>query len=173
MPYIKKMLAVVVAGACVSLAGCDNTAQGVKQDAQENKAAAEQGAAEAKADSADERAEIKQEGREAGAAIGEAASDAGRAIGNAAEKAGDKIAGAANDAAPTVDAAKQTLDVKTALMADSSIDATRIDVDTSASTRTVTLKGSVATAAQKSAAERIAKSKAGGYTVKNMLTVSR
>jgi len=169
----KKMLALTVAAACMGLAACENTAQGVKEDAKENTAAVQQGAAEAKAETADERAEIKQEGREAGAAIGNAASDAGRAIGNAAEKAGDKIAGAANNAGAKGDAAQQTLDVKTALQADASIDATRIDVDTDAGTKTVTLKGSVATAAQKASAERIARSKAPGYTVRNNLTVGR
>ena len=161
MPNIKKMLA-LAAVACLGLAGCDNTAQGVKEDARENKAAAEQQAAEAKAETADERAEIKQEGREAGAAIG-----------NAAEKAGDAVAGAAKDAGASIHAGKQTLDVKTALQADPSIDATRIDVDTDENTKTVTLKGSVATAAQKAAAERIAKDKAAGYTVRNSLTVAR
>jgi osmotically-inducible protein OsmY len=58
-------------------------------------------------------------------------------------------------------------------MADSSIDATKIDVDTDENTKTVTLKGSVATAAQKASAERIAKAKAEGYTVRNSLTVAR
>lgn len=165
----KTLLAVAVAAACAGLAGCDNTAQGVKEDARENQAKVEQEAAEARADTADERADLAQEGREAGDAIEEA----GRDLGNAAERAGDKIAGAANDAAPAVAAAKQTLDVKTALMADSSIDATKIDVDTDAGTKTVTLKGTVATAAQKATAERIAKSKAEGYTVRNNLTVAR
>ena len=165
----RKMLAVAVAVACAGLAGCDNTAQGVKEDAAENKAKADQAAAEAKADTADERAEIKEEGREAGAAIAEA----GRDVGDAAERAGDAVAGAAKDAGASVHAAKQTLDVKTALMADSSIDASRIDVDTDENTKTVTLKGSVATAAQKASAERIAKAKASGYTVRNNLTVSR
>jgi predicted small secreted protein len=158
----KTMLAVAVAAACAGLAGCDNTAQGVKEDARENQAAVEQAAAEARADTADERAEA-----------GDANQEAGRDVGDAAERAGDAIAGAANEAAPAVDAAKQTLDVKTALMADSSIDATKIDVDTDAGTKTVTLKGTVATAAQKAAAERIAKSKAEGYTVRNNLTVAR
>ena len=161
MPNINKMLALAVV-ACFGLAGCDNTAQGVKEDAKENKAAADRQAAEAKAATADERAEIKQEGREAGAAIG-----------NAAEKAGDAVAGAAKDAGASIHAGKQTLDVKTALQADASIDATRIDVDTDENTKTVTLKGSVATAAQKATAERIAKDKAAGYTVRNNLTVSR
>jgi colicin import membrane protein len=165
----RKMLAVAVAVACAGLAGCDNTAQGVKEDAAQNKAKADQAAAEAKADTADERAEIKEEGREAGAAVAEA----GRDVGAAAERAGDAMAGAAKDAGASVHAAKQTLDVKTALMADSSIDATKIDVDTDENTKTVTLKGSVATAAQKASAERIAKAKAEGYTVRNSLTVAR
>lgn len=147
----KKMLAVAIAVACAGLAGCENTAQGVKKDAQENTAAAQQQAAEAKAETADERAEIKQEGREAGAAIGNAASDVGGAV----------------------HAGKQTLDVKTALQADASIDATRINVDTDDKTKTVTLSGSVATAAQKATAERIARDKAQGYTIKNNLTVAR
>jgi predicted small secreted protein len=165
----KKMLAVLAAAACAGLAGCDNTAQGVKQDARENEAKAREEAAEAKADTADERAEIKQEGREAGAAIKEA----GRDIGNAAERAGDAVAGAVKDAAPATHAAKQTLDVKTALMADSSVDASHIDVDTDDGTKTVTLKGSVPTAAQKATAERIARNKAAGYKVRNNLVVGK
>ena len=155
----KKMLAVLAAAACAGLAGCDNTAQGVKEDARENRAKLEREAAEAKADTADERAEIKQEGREAGGAIEEA----GRDVGNAAEKAGDAVAGAARDAGAAVHAGKQTLDVKTALMADASVDASKIDVDTDENTKTVTLKGSVPSAAQKATAERIAKDKAEGY----------
>ena len=165
----KKMLAVLAAAACAGLVGCDNTAQGVKEDAAENKAKAEQEAAEAKADTADERAEIKEEGREAGAAIKEA----GRDVGNAAEKAGDKVAGAAKDVGAGAHAAKQTLDVKTALMADTAIDASRIDVDTDENTKTVTLKGTVANAAQKASAERIAKDKAAGYKIRNNLVVAR
>ena len=152
----KKMLAVLAAAACAGLAGCDNTAQGVKEDARENEAKAREEGREAAAAS-----------REAGAAIKEA----GRDVGNAAEKAGDKLAGAAKDAGAAMEAGKQTLDVKTALMADSSIDASRIDVDTDQGTRTVTLKGSVPNAAQKASAERIARSKAEGYKVRNLLVV--
>ena len=163
----KKMLAVVAVAACAGLAGCDNTAKGVKEDAKENQAKVQQEAAETKAETADERAEIKQEVREAGAAIKEA----GRDVGNAAAKAGDAIAGAAKDAGASIHAGKQTLDVKTALQADTAIDASRIDVDTDENTKTVTLKGTVPNAAQKASAGRIAKDKAQGYTIKNMLTV--
>jgi len=165
----KKMLAVLAAAACAGLVGCDNTAQGVKEDAKENEAKAREEAAEAKADTADERAAIKQEGREAGSAIKEA----GRDVGNAAEKAGDKVAEAAKDAGAKMEAGKQTLDVKTALMADKSVDASKIDVDTDEHTKTVTLKGSVPSAAQKASAERIARDKAEGYKVKNLLVVAK
>jgi osmotically-inducible protein OsmY len=165
----KRMLAVLAAAACAGLAGCDNTAQGVKEDAKENEAKAREEAAEAKADTADERAQIKQEGRDAGAAIKEA----GRDVGDAAEKAGDAVVGAAKDVGADVHAGKQTLDVKTALMADKAIDASRIDVDTDEKTKTVTLKGSVSNAAQKASAERIAKAKAEGYKVRNLLVVGK
>jgi osmotically-inducible protein OsmY len=103
----------------------------------------------------------KEEGREA---AGDAADAANRAV----DKAGD-AAGQAGDA---IHAAKQTFDVKAALTADTMIDASHIDVDTDDDTRTVTLKGTVPTAEQKSAAERIAREKAEGYTISNQLTVA-
>jgi predicted small secreted protein len=156
----KKTMIVVLAAACAAVLGCENTAQGIKEDAKENEAKVREEANSAEAQEAKRDAEAA--AREAGAELKEAAG-----------KAGDALAGAAAELAPAVDAKKQTLDVKTALMADSTIDATRIDVDTDAATKTVTLKGTVATASQKSAAERIAKSKAAGYTVKNMLVVAR
>jgi osmotically-inducible protein OsmY len=79
---------------------------------------------------------------------------------------------AAHGAGATLDAAKQTADVKTALMADKSVDASHINVDTDADTRTVILRGTVPSAAQKQAAERIAREKAQGYSVRNELTIS-
>ena len=51
-----------------------------------------------------------------------------------------------------IDAATETIDVKTALMADASVDASDINVDTFHETKTVVLKGSVPTAAQKTEA---------------------
>jgi hyperosmotically inducible protein len=167
----KKMLAVAAAAACVGLGACENTAQGIKEDAKENSAAAQQQAAETKADTADERAAAKDAASDAGAALKEAGKD----VADAAEKAGDKIADAAHDAGktagPTVDAAQQTAQIKSALTADSTIDASHIDVDTDAATKTVTLKGHVPSAAQKTAAGRVAQAKASGYKVRNNLTV--
>jgi hyperosmotically inducible protein len=128
------------------LAACDDTAQGVKKDAQDNAAATKGAEPEAK----------------------EAARDVKDAAAGAVEKGKDGL----EAATPAVLAAKQTADVKAALMADPTIDATAIDVDTNGDTKTVTLRGTVPTAAAKSAAEAIAKAKAEGYAVVNSLTVA-
>jgi osmotically-inducible protein OsmY len=68
-------------------------------------------------------------------------------------------------------AGAETVDVKSALIADGRVDASKINVDTVASTKTVVLKGSVPTADQKSVAEQIARQNAKGYTITNQLTV--
>ena len=106
-----------------------------------------------------------------------------------AEKAGDKAAAATSDAsAATKDAATdtkaavkeagaavaaavETVDVKSALMADRTVDASHINVDTSADTKTVALKGSVKTATQRDEAARIAATEAPGYRIDNQLTI--
>ncbi len=79
-------------------------------------------------------------------------------------------AAAANRAA---DAAVETMDVKTALLADRSVDASRIDVDTDHNKKVVVLKGWVKTAAEKDAAGRIAVREAEGYRVDNQLKVGK
>lgn len=66
----------------------------------------------------------------------------------------------------------ETMDVKAALIADGRVDAGNINVDTSASTKTVVLKGSVPTAEQRTIAEGIAREQAKGYTITNNLTVA-
>jgi len=85
------------------------------------------------------------------------------------------VKGAEKDTEKVVEktaAATQTVDVKSALIADGRVDASGINVDTSSSTKTVVLKGSVPTAQQKTLAEQIAKDKAEGYTIQNQLTVA-
>jgi osmotically-inducible protein OsmY len=64
------------------------------------------------------------------------------------------------------------VDVKTALMADSSVNAANVNVDVHADTKTVVLRGSVPSADQKAKAGQIAQSKAPGYTIDNQLTVA-
>jgi hypothetical protein len=102
---------------------------------------------------------------------GDTVQQAGRDLKEAAKDAGQKVEEAAEGLAPKVDAAKQLADVKMALMADPNVDAADIDVDADDATRTIHLKGRVPTAAQKSAAEKIAREKAQGWKIHNMLTV--
>lgn len=110
------------------------------------------------------------------------AEEAADEAGNAAQKAASATAEAAKDATSAVsgavvnggraaDAAVETMDVKTALMADSRVDASAINVDSDHATKTVTLKGRVPTAGQKTVAEEIAVAKAVGYRVRNELTI--
>ena len=133
----------------LSLAACSNTAAGAKKDAEINadKAATAADKAEDKADAAGDKAAA--EGREAADATKRAAENAGGAIKGAIE----------------------TIDVKSALMADRTVDASHINVDTFHETKTVVLKGSVKTATQRDEAARIAAAEAPGYRIDNQLTV--
>ncbi len=100
--------------------------------------------------------------REAGRDAADAAKDATRAAGDAVMEGGR-----------AADAAVETMDVKTALMADTRVDAGDINVDTDHTSKTVTLKGRVPTAEQKAIAEQVAKDKAAGYQVRNELMVGK
>lgn len=134
-------LAIALMGG-LSLAACSNTAAGVEKDAERNADKAAAAAAEAKADTK------------------EATKDASAATKDAAANAGGAIA-----------AAIETIDVKSALMADRTVDASHINVDTFHETKTVVLKGSVKTATQRDEAARIAAAEATGYRIDNQLTV--
>ena len=133
----------------LSLVACSNTAAGAKKDAEINKDKAEAATAEAKdkADAAAEKAAA--EGKEAAADTKEAA----------------------RDATGAVKAAIETIDVKSALMADRTVDASHINVDTFHETKTVVLKGSVKTATQRDEAARIAAAEAPGYRIDNQLKI--
>lgn len=69
------------------------------------------------------------------------------------------------------EAGAETFDVKTSLIADGRVDASNVNVDTYAKTRTVVLRGSVPSADQKRIAEEIARKEAKGYRVDNRLRV--
>jgi osmotically-inducible protein OsmY len=73
--------------------------------------------------------------------------------------------------ASAVRGAAETVDVKTAIIADKTIDSGAIDVDTYQDKKVVVIRGSVPTQAQKDKAEMIAKDNAKGYTVDNQLAV--
>lgn len=65
----------------------------------------------------------------------------------------------------------ETLDVKSAIIADKTIDSGAIDVDTYQDKKLVVLRGSVPTAAQKAKAEQIARDHATSYKIDNQLAV--
>ena len=75
------------------------------------------------------------------------------------------------DNASAVRGGLETVDVKTAIIADKTIDSGAIDVDTYQDKKVVVLRGSVPTAEQKARAEQIARDNAKGYTVENRLAV--
>lgn len=126
----------------LSLAACSNTAAGAKKDAEIN------------ADKA--------------AAATDKAEDKAQAAG---EKAAAETKEATRDATGAIKAAIETIDVKSALMADRTVDASHINVDTFHETKTVVLKGSVKTATQRDEAARIAAAEAPGYRIDNQLTI--
>jgi predicted small secreted protein len=139
---LKNAISAIALLSSLSLAACSNTAAGVEQDARENA----DKAAEA-ADKAEDKARPAAE--EAAAETREAGREAGSAIKGAVE----------------------TIDVKSALMADRTVDASHIDVDTFHETKTIVLKGSVKTATQRDEAARIAAAEAPGFRIDNQLRV--
>ena len=188
MKLIRVVLSpMAVCAVALTVAACQQTAEGVKKDAAENAEKAEKAAADA-AKAATEAGQAvasaaaegaKEVGKAVADATSEAAKEAGKAVAEAAKEAAQKTAGAAGhkaaeaskSAGAAVAAAAQTFDVKASLMADTSIDAGKINVDTDPKTKTVILKGSVPTDQQKAAAEKLAISKAAGYKVVNQLVV--
>jgi osmotically-inducible protein OsmY len=143
------ILSVVAAFAITGTAACQNTASGLKQDAQQ-----------AEEQTRDERAAAQEKARELGQDAAKAANRAGRTAGQVGEELAERAG-----------AAWETVDVKGALMSDVSVDATRIDVDTDYKTKTLTLNGYVPSEAERDTAEVIAKARAEGYTVVNNIQV--
>ena len=126
----------------LSLAACSNTAAGVEKDAERDADKAGRG----DRDAVGRRPRKPQRTPQGGPRCG--------------RQAGGAVA-----------AAIETIDVKSALMADRTVDASHINVDTFHETKTVVLKGSVKTATQRDEAARIAAAEAPGYRVDNQLTV--
>lgn len=143
------ILGCIAALAIGGASACENTARGVKQDAQQTEA-----------QTRDERAEAKETARELG-------NDAAKA----ASRVADSAAAAGEELAERASAIKEAIDVKTALMADPSVDATRIDVDTDYRTRTVTLNGYVPTHTERDMAEVVARGHAEGWKIVNNISV--
>jgi hyperosmotically inducible protein len=138
----RALLGILAMTAMALAPACRNTAEGVKEDSRQNAEKAREGA------------------QGVGDTVAESAKGVGQEIKEGAKEVGSEVA-----------AGKQTVDVKAALMADRSIDSSHIDVNTNDDTKTVSLEGTVPTAAQKAAAEKVAQDKAEGYKVRNLLTV--
>lgn len=108
----------------------------------------------------------------AGEAIKDAAQTVKEKAGPTAKAVGEDVKTYGKAAGDVIDAKKQALDIRAALMADSNIDASTIEVSAESESDTITLRGTVPTAATKSAVEKIAREKAQGYTIHNQLTVT-
>ena len=113
-------------------------------------------------------------GDAAGTAVsktGEAAATDAKKAGETVEKAGEAVVETTKDAAENVADASMTPKVKQALLSASDLETKDINVETA--NNTITLKGSVPSADQKSQAQKIAEGVAGKeFKVNNQLTVS-
>lgn len=164
MDSYRTWIAVALVAGVGLLPGAGCTAEAKKDGNREAQGSPPPGAGAGSDEAGSAEAKVEEAGRDL--------KEAGRDLKEAAKDAGEKVEEAAEGLAPKVDAAKQVADVKMALMADPNVDGTGINVDAELETRTIHLKGTVPTAAQKSAAERIARDKAQGWKIHNMLTVS-
>jgi osmotically-inducible protein OsmY len=92
-------------------------------------------------------------------------------VGEKTEKAAEVVTAAVQEAGREIKAKTRALDVKATLMADKTVDASHVHVETDDDAKILTLKGSVPTVAQKERAGELARGKSGDYRVKNLLTV--
>ena len=172
-PTVVVGLALAMGLTLVLVPACRNTAEGVKEDSRLNADQAREGAQTAGADASGTARKIGSDAKETGSAIGQAAKEVGGTVADGAKEVASAVKDGAKEVAADVGAGKQTVDIKAALMAAKGIDASHIDVTTDASTKTVTLTGTVPTADQKTAAERLARDHAAGYGIRNRLTVAK
>ncbi|HUG54661.1 MAG TPA: BON domain-containing protein [Vicinamibacteria bacterium] len=164
-------------GALVVMAGCTATTDNNPNASPSPGAYASPTATGDAVDRAREGAEtagerIKEGAEQAGDALKDAAEAVRENAGPMARDAKERAEPVVKEAGSVLDATKQQLDVKAALYADQTIDASHIDVDVEKDTNTIVLKGSVPSAQQKAAAERVARDMAKGYAVRNELRVA-
>src|ERR1044071_589607 len=158
-------IAVLAVGAAALLA-CTGTAKATQGGSSDN---SQYASPSPRSGDAVDKARVDAE--KAGEKIKEGAEKTGEAVKDAAKEVKHDAKPVAKDVGETVDATKQHLDVKAALLADKNVDASHIDIDVNKEAKVLYLRGTVPTAAQKAAAERIARDKADGFTVRNELTV--
>jgi hyperosmotically inducible periplasmic protein len=182
-------VALVLAGASAALLGCTGTAR-AKQDGASAETAAYASPSPSSGDVVDKTREgaekagekIKEGAQKTGEVVKDAAQDVKEKVKPAAQEVkreakpvakdvGHKVKEGAEKTGDALDATKQHLDVKAALLADKTVDASHIDIDTDKDAKILYLRGTVPTAAQKAAAERIARDKADDFLIRNELTV--
>ncbi len=146
---------IVVLGLGLSFLACDDTWRGLKKDTEENAEAAK-------------RMTDRDNGTDRRDGAPDTESDFDKAVGKAKAKT-EEIG---KEITEETRAAAIHLDIKQALILDDTIDAAHINVDVDDEGRTVLLKGSVPTLEQKSAAERVARERSRGFSVRNELTVT-
>ena len=170
----------VVAGASASLLACTGSARATQGGASaETYASPSPDASPTSGDVVDktragaEKAgeKIKEGAEKTGEVVKDAAHDVKREAKPVAKEVGHKVKEGAEKTGEALDASKQHFDVKAALLADKTVDASHIDIDTDKNAKILYLRGTVPTAAQKTTAGRIARDKADGFIVRNELTV--
>lgn len=97
--------------------------------------------------------------------------DTARGVKKDAGDIAEKTAEMTAEAGEALKAGTKSADVKLALIADSLIAGSAIDVDGNSGAKTITLNGEVGTAAARMRAEEIARKHAPEYTIVNNLTV--
>ena len=150
----------LVSAALLVTTGCDNTRDGLEKDAEENSRAARR-----------EGRELKEDVKRGAEKAKETTADAADDVKRGAEQAAEATAEAVDEAGARAIAAGRTLAVKTALMADTRVNASHVDVDSDFVAKIVHLRGTVPTAAEKTIAGEIARDKADGWQVSNELVV--
>jgi len=160
-----KQAALIAAIGCVfalPLAGCsekteeaaETAASSAAQDTQRNV----QKAGEAVENTAEKAGEaVENTAEAAGQTVKEGAQVVERGAEHVGEAVGGAVKGAAKEAQDAGQSAALTPKIKNALVADKSIDASTIDVDTSGEKDTVVLKGTVRSQAEKQKAETVAR----------------
>ena len=111
---------------------------------------------------------IRRGARNAGDATANAVTD----VKEGAQRAAEATSEALDEAGQRAAAAARTVDVKTALMADERVDASRINVDSEYGARIVHLRGAVESETEKRVAALIAVEKSPGWKVSNELIVT-
>jgi len=114
---------------------------------------------------------VKEGAEKTGEAVGHAAHEVKHEAKPVAKEVGHATKEGAHKTGEVLDATKQHVDVKAALLADKTVDASHIDIDIDKDTKTLHLRGTVPTPEQRDKAGRIARDKAGDYTISNELTV--